>query len=78
MAPQPKIDVYLKTAEKTCFLDCQPRFSLIVLLTLSSERSVTFIKNATGPYNGLAQLLALKCIECTDTETCQCIPVLHK
>ena len=77
MAPQPKIDVYLKTAEKTCFLDCQPRFSLIVLLTLSSERSVTFIKNATGPYTGLAQLLASECVECTDTETGQCIPVLH-
>ena len=77
MAPQPKINVHLKTAEKTCFLNCQPRFSLVVLLTLSSEQSVTFIKDGTGPHTGLAQLLASECVECTDTETGQCIPVLN-
>ena len=76
MAPQPQIDVYLNTAEKTCFLNCQPRFSLIVLLTLSSERPVTFIKDGTGSHTGLAQLLASECVECTDTETGQRIPVL--
>jgi len=77
MAPQPKIDVHLETAEKTCFLDCQPRFSLVVLLTLSSERPVTFIKNGTGPSAGLAQLLTSECIECTDTENWSRIPVLN-
>ena len=77
MAPQPKINVYLKTADKTCFLNCQPRFSLVILLTLSSERSVTFIKDGTALHTGLAQILASDCVECTDTETGQCIPVLN-
>ena len=75
MTSQPKIDVYLETAGKTCFLDYQPRFSLVVLLTLSSERAITFVKNGTGPQAGLAQLLTSECLECTDTDTDQCVPV---
>ena len=75
MAPQPRIDVYLETAGKICFLDYQPRFSLVVLLTLSSERPIVFIKNGIGPHAGLAQLLTSKCLECIDTKTGQRIPV---
>ena len=77
MAPQPKIDVYLKTAERTCFLDCEPRFSLVILLTLSSERSITFIKSGTEPHAGLAQLLISQCLECIDTKNGQYIPVFN-
>ena len=77
MALQPKINIHLKTAEKTCFLDCQPRFSLIILLTLSSERPITFIKDGAGSQIGLAQLLASECVDCTDTETGQRVPVLN-
>lgn len=76
MAPQPKIHIHLRASLKTCFLNCQPHFSLVVLLTLSSERPVTFIKNGTGLHAGLAQLLISKCIECTDIQTGQPIPVL--
>lgn len=78
MALQHRIDVYLQTAEKTCFLNLEPRYSLVVFLNLSSERPVTFIKNGTWPHAGLAQLLVSECLECTDTKTGQCIPVFDR
>ena len=77
MATPPKIVIHLQTDSKTCFLNGDPRFSLVVLLTLQSERSVSFVKFGS---ESLAELLTNGCVDCTDTESARHISVLdgHK
>lgn len=75
MASEPRLDLRLQ-ADRLCFLNREPRFSLVVLLTLTNNQSITLVRNDTGGENGLRQMLASQCIECTDAESGEHIPVL--
>ena len=76
MGSQPHLDLRLQ-ADRICCLNRQPRFSLVVLLTLTGERSVTLIRDGSGRHIGIKQTLVSQCIECFDVESGQRIPVLE-
>jgi len=75
---QPTIDVRLRVGPRTCDLSRQTRFSLVVLLTLHSERSVTVAKAAEGLDIGLESLLQSGTIQCIDTVSSERIPIFDK
>ncbi len=75
---QPTIDVRLRVNPRTCDLSRQTRFSLVVLLTLHSERSVTVAKAAEGLDIGLESLLQSGTIQCIDTVSSERIPIFDK
>ena len=75
MGIQPKLAVRLQT-DRICCLNHQPRFSLVVFLTLTSEKPVTLVRNGSGQQAGLKQTLVSQCIECFDVESGQRVPVL--
>lgn len=75
MASQPQLDLRLQ-ADRICCLNHPSRFSLVVFLTLTSKQPVTLIRDASGRYVGLRQTLVSQCIECSDVESGERIPVL--
>jgi len=72
---QPTVDVNLRVDPTTCDLSRQTRFSLVVLLTLHSERSVTVAKHADGLDIGLDYVLQSGAIKCIDTVSGERIPI---
>lgn len=75
---QPTIDVRLRVDPRTCDLSRQTRFSLVVLLTLHNERSVTVAKNANDLDISLDYLLQSGIIECIDKVSGERIPIFNK
>lgn len=75
---QPKLEIRLWT-DRLCYLSHQPRFSLVVFVTLrgSGQKPVTILRRDGGTLGvGLVNLLFSQLIECIDTESGRKIPVL--
>ena len=71
---QPKFDIRLQM-DRTCYLSCQPRFSLVLSLTFSSDQPVTIIKQFKGHDLGMLNQLA-QSLDCSKTESGKGIVVL--
>ena len=71
---QPKIDVHLR-ADPTCDLSHETRFSLVVLLTLHHEKSITIVKSDHEDPS-LVNILVSESIECFDTLSGQKVAVV--
>lgn len=75
---QPKLEIRL-WADRLCYLSHQPRFSLVVFITLrnSGQKPITIVRRDDGTAGvGLINLLSSQFIECVDTESGRKIPVL--
>jgi len=75
MTFQPNLDLRLQ-ADSPCYLNHQTRFSLVIFLTLTGEQPITLIRSYSNDHTGLKELLVSRCIECTEVESGQRIPVL--
>ena len=75
MASQPELTLHLQ-ADRLCFLNHQSRFSLVIFLALTSGQPITLIRSDYNDHVGLKELLVSQCIECTDVESGQRVPVL--
>jgi hypothetical protein len=76
---QPRIDVELRADPHTCDLSRQTRFSFVVLLTLRSERPITFLKTSLPGFDyGLIDLLRSGVVDCIDAATGENIPILAR
>jgi hypothetical protein len=72
---QPKIDVRLR-ADRVCYLSRQLRFSLVVFMTLHSDKPVTVVRRAGACDIELVDLLISEIIECFDTDSGERIPII--
>lgn len=72
---RPKIEVRL-WADRICYLSRQTRFSLVVFITIHSDKPITIVKHARSFDFGLLNLLVSEVIECFDTDSGERIPVL--
>ena len=67
MTDEPRIEVHLR-AERICYLSREPRFSLVLFLTLHSETPITLLKGGYGLSAGTSQSInSGSVIECFDT-----------
>ncbi|CAD6579777.1 MAG: hypothetical protein ASARMPRED_009246 [Alectoria sarmentosa] len=71
----PRIEVRLQ-ADRTLYLSRKTRFSLVFLITLSSQKPITFIKAGRDLGMGLVNQLITQSVECIDVESGEAIPVL--
>lgn len=71
----PRLDVRLQ-ADRILYLSRKTRFSLVLFITLDSEKPVTFIRNGEGLDVGLVNRLITHSVRCVDAESGEEILVL--
>ncbi|CAF9918726.1 hypothetical protein IMSHALPRED_004389 [Imshaugia aleurites] len=71
----PRIEIRLQ-ANRVLYLSRETRFSLVILITLNSQKPVTFVKVGNELGMGLVNQLITQSVECVDAESEEAVPVL--
>lgn len=71
----PRIELRLQ-ADRVLYLSRETRFSLVLFVTLNSEKPVTFVKTDRDLGKGLVNQLVTHSVECVDAESGEAVPVL--